>query len=64
MTSSNIPVDVAGLPNGVLGIAAGGVHSCALTKRGGVLCWGSTGHGEMADAATTDSLVPVTVSGL
>ena len=45
-------------------IAAGGVHSCAVTTAGDVLCWGSTGHGQMNKPGTTDSLIPTAVTGL
>jgi alpha-tubulin suppressor-like RCC1 family protein len=64
MIASNVPVDVSGLASGVIAIAAGGVHACALTKGGGVMCWGSTGHGELSNPGNTDSLVPVAVAGL
>ena len=64
MVSSSVPVDVVGLASGVTAIAAGGVHSCAVTTAGDVLCWGSTGHGQMNKPGTTDSLIPTAVTGL
>jgi hypothetical protein len=47
------PVDVSGLSGGVIAIAAGVVHNCALTN-GGVKCWGGHQYGSS----------PVDISGL
>jgi alpha-tubulin suppressor-like RCC1 family protein len=65
-TTSNrrVPVDVVGLAHGVIAITAGGGHSCALTNKGGVLCWGSNYVGELGDGTTTRHLTPVSVAGL
>jgi len=57
-------VQVSGLASGVIAIAAGGSHTCALLSAGGVRCWGSNEHGELGDASNADSSVPVDVLGL
>jgi alpha-tubulin suppressor-like RCC1 family protein len=56
--------DVSGLTSGVLAIAGGGTHACALLSDRTVKCWGSNSSGELGDGTRTERLTPVAVTGL
>lgn len=63
-TDSSVPVPVSGLDHGVLAIAAGTNHSCALMADGSVQCWGANGLGQLGDGTTDPHDTPVGVTGL
>ena len=63
-TDSPAPVAVKSLSSGVLALAAGSEHTCAVTAAGGVVCWGENSRGELGDDSTTDRHAPVDVKGL
>ena len=63
-TTRLAPVWVSGLGSGVVVLAAGYAHTCALTTGGAVQCWGRNGEGQLGDGTTMDRLTPVAVSGL
>jgi len=49
---------------GIVQVAAGAVHSCALDDSGQVWCWGANWHGQLGDGTTETRPSPVPVPGL
>jgi len=60
-----LPQQVSGFESGVAQVDVGGLHACALTNAGAVLCWGFNFDGQVGDG-TEDNIriVPTKVVGL
>lgn len=59
------PVDVVGLNEPQLAVAAGDRHSCALAVSGAVKCWGANAFSQLGnDGDENNQLTPVAVIGL
>ena len=63
LTDRTRPVSVSELSSGVEAVAAGRVHTCALTIAGGIECWGWNEFGRLGDGTTTTRVRPVAVLG-
>jgi alpha-tubulin suppressor-like RCC1 family protein len=49
------------LSSGIVALAPGYTHTCAITRSGGAKCWGSNDVGELGDGTNDQHLTPVDV---
>ncbi|MCP4540031.1 MAG: hypothetical protein GY832_23080 [Chloroflexi bacterium] len=60
-----IPTDVVGLTSGVKQLTSSVLHTCALTTKGEVKCWGEHWYGQLGPlAASAYSSLPIDIPGL
>jgi len=61
---SHVPVQTQSLSGGgVRNLVAGGLHTCGIVANR-VTCWGRNIEGQLGNNSTTQSSIPVIVSGL
>jgi alpha-tubulin suppressor-like RCC1 family protein len=65
-TDAYVPAQVEGLDGPATFVAAGmpGAFACAVTRGGGVQCWGGNDSGQLGDGTHSDARSPVRVAGL
>ena len=61
-TYRNVPTLVSGLSSGVVALAAGNVHTCAITSLGAMACWGDNTYGQLGIGSTAGATKPTQVS--
>ena len=62
--NSSVPVDVQGLTDNIVQLAAGSVFTCALSEDGKLYCWGDGSNGRFGDGLVVVYRAPVLVNGL
>jgi len=62
--SSDVPVDVVGVENGISAITVGPNHSCAITLDGSAKCWGFNNLGQLGRDDVLYSSIAVNVMGI
>ena len=61
--NATTPTDVSGIPSGAISLGVGNSQACAVLSGGTMKCWGRNDAGQLGDGSTTNSSVPVFVSG-
>lgn len=56
-----LPVQVSGMDNGVIDIATGAFHACALLADHTVKCWGDNSYGQLGDGTNDNRNFPAQV---
>jgi len=64
LSSASAPVSALGLEKGVVQVATGASHSCALLADATVKCWGFNSHGQLGTGNTENQTSPTLVQGL
>jgi alpha-tubulin suppressor-like RCC1 family protein len=60
----SVPTPATGLGSGVVGLAAGDAHACAVVSSGAVFCWGFNTYGTVGNDGGSDAWQPTPVVGL
>lgn len=61
---SYLPVDVSGISSEIKAVATGDEFTCVLTVGGSVKCWGQGSSGQLGNGASSNSVIPVDVTGM
>jgi alpha-tubulin suppressor-like RCC1 family protein len=60
-TNRSTPVPVLGIPDPVVQLSAGYDHTCAVTSKQDIYCWGANYTGQLGDGTYNNSVKPVKV---
>jgi alpha-tubulin suppressor-like RCC1 family protein len=61
--NSTTPIPVSDTVTSFKAISAGAAHTCAISQSGQGYCWGNGSEGQLGNGSTSDSEIPVAVSG-